>query len=392
MRAWLSRIDRADPSIRLDRGQLDLCPPVSLLFSAVRELGARAYLYSQDSSKLKDALSADLLRTRGVRASPEQLVVTHGAIGAIAATFQALCRAGDRVLLPRPVWPAIVDLVRLANADPVFYPCRNARDLDDLPAWIARTATEDTRVLLVNFPHNPTGLWATLAQARAIIEAARRQRLTIVSDEAYQGLAPGGCLGGLVSAEVEGADDVVLVLSMSKRFAAPGLRVGFVRAPERCATAIDLVSHLHEGGVGELSRHVAAQLLDRAEAFTIPIQMEVERRRQVAEATLGAAGLRVARRRGGIYTLCDVPDGGSGWRVARIALRNGVGLVPGEVFGCPNTFRISLSVPSDELRAALDRICYALVKAGSSPPVSARRGRLVEPGTPSCGTGPRALA
>lgn len=363
MTAWFRRLDSANPIVRLDRGQFDLGPPTELVAEALRELGPRVYWYDRGSTQLKAALQEDLERRRNLHATPDELLVTHGAIAAIAATFRALCRCGDTVLLPLPVWPTIVDLVRLAGAEAMFYPCFEDCHLDALPAWIDRTASARTRVLFLNLPHNPTGLWASSTQAEAIMTAARRNGLLVVADEAYEGLTPRGQLGGVVCGAVPGAADAVLVLSMSKRFAAPGLRVGFVRAPASLAAAIGRAANLHTGGLSELSRQIALQLLRGGADFTGGIRDECANRRRVAEATLREDGFSCAADRAGMYVLCNAPAGWSGWRVASVALRRHLGIVPGEIFGCPNTFRVTLAVPGPQLRQALAGLGAAVRRA-----------------------------
>jgi len=362
METWFTEIDLQRPAIRMDRGQLDLRPPPSLLVDAVQELGREVFSYPAYSPRMVDALAGDLLRSRGLPPAPRRMIVTHGASGAIAASMRALCRPGDRVLVPAPVWPAVLDLVRLAGAVPDPYPCLTGQDLDGLAEWIDGGGGAGARVLFLNFPHNPTGLCLTMAQARAVLAAARRNGLVVVSDEAYEGLAPEGRLPCVVSAELPESDDVVLILSMSKRFGAPGLRLGVVRAAEPLAKKIGQVSQFQTGGVSPLSRQVATRLLEAPPDFEEGIRREVARRREVAAGALHEFGVDVPSPRGGIYVLCDVPGGVSGWAVARRLLAQGVGVVPGEVFGCPGTVRMTLGVPVEELRTGLMRVGEELAR------------------------------
>lgn len=360
MESWFNEIDRRKPEIRLDRGQLDFFPSRDILETVVQEVGSKCFEYPTYRFRLTEAICNDLLETRELHTDISQIVLTHGAIGAIDACFRILCKPGDEVLVPLPVWPAVPDLVRLAKARPVFYPFFCDRDLDELPERIAAICSRKTRVLFLNTPHNPTGLHLSNKQINEVLQVARNKGLSIISDEAYESMGLKGEACRLLTSNVYRADEVILILSFSKRFAAPGLRIGIVRAVAGLAKEIAKVSHLQTGGISIFSQEVATKILENSKDFEQQIAQVISERRCLIETLFQRRGVPVPLNRCGLYTFLDLQHSHCSWDVSRRLLNKGIGVVPGEVFGGTSKLRLSLTAPNELLAEGIEKVCEVI--------------------------------
>jgi len=163
------------------------------------------------------------------RADPDDILVTTGAIEANFLLFHSLLRAGDHVVAVSPAYQQLHSVPRSIGADLSLWDVRTADgfayDLDKLEALLR----PETKMIVLNSPHNPTGAMLTQDQLRDIIALAQRSNAWILSDEAYRWLEhPGG--ERLPAPLRDLSDRAISVGTLSKPFGLPGLRVGWFAA------------------------------------------------------------------------------------------------------------------------------------------------------------------
>ena len=294
--------------------------------------------YGSAHPALIDAIQQDLLIRRNIGASPEEIVITHGAIGALASIFHSLCKPGDEVLLPRPCWP-LSDLVESFNLRWRLYPFDEIGDEANLSRSLQAHINARTRVIIINSPNNPSGLYLSSANLHIAISEVANSNILIVLDEVYESLLPRDT-GIAFTGHPDPGARIILVSSMSKRFAVPGLRVGFTWAPVALSSAIRRSSGLLTGGVGIVNQEAAAQLLATGAEFEIGLSRIVQNRRDRVEPKLAEAGFDVPRSRLGLFVCPRVESEEAADRICRHALENGLAVVPGSIFGVPSAIRI----------------------------------------------------
>lgn len=346
---WFSEIDCANPRLRTDRGQFDFRPPPEFLGAAVREICEGSLAYSRVLPELLAAALDDFARLRGFSSKGVVVIVTHGAIGGLSCVFQRLLDPGDEVLVPIPIWPAIPSLVSSARGLPVPYQFASSEDARRLSDRLETLSTPRTRMIVLNAPSNPSGIMFDRDALADVLSRAASRRLRVVFDDAYENLAPEGPDTRLLDASIPGAEQVILLCSMSKRFAAPALRVGLLRVPSELGPELWDECLLQTGGVSRIAQAAATSLLRNAAAFEGEAAALIRSRRMAAIAAIGMDRL-INPTEAGLYLICRVPAGSDGWSFAREALREGIGLVPGEVFGIPNAVQLSLTVGEDLMK------------------------------------------
>src|SRR5881392_1365260 len=165
--------------VHLEIGEPDMPTPPHVVEAGVRALrdGLTRYALPAGVPELREAIARSLV-ARGVRAGPDNVVVTPGAKPMLFCAALALIEPGAEVLAPDPGFPIYESVVRFAGGRVVYYPLDETRDFAPDVAAIAQRITPRTRVLIVNLPHNPTGGVAGTRDLEALAELARSEEHT----------------------------------------------------------------------------------------------------------------------------------------------------------------------------------------------------------------------
>ena len=217
--------------VHLEIGEPDMPTPPHVVEAGVRALreGLTRYALPAGVPQLRDAIARSLV-LRGVRARPENVVVTPGAKPALFCTALALVAAGDEVLCPDPGFPIYQSVVRFAGGRAVYYPLDESRDFAPHVEAIADRVTPRTRVLILNLPHNPTGGVATTRDLAALADLAQRHDLWVIADEVYGQIRYDGRRDSI--AALPGMSDrTVIVDGFSKGYSMTGWRLGYAVVP-----------------------------------------------------------------------------------------------------------------------------------------------------------------
>ncbi|MBO3747346.1 pyridoxal phosphate-dependent aminotransferase [Streptosporangiaceae bacterium NEAU-GS5] len=318
-----------------------------------------------------------------------QILVTHGATGAMWTAVLAGSGAGQEILLPDPCYTLYEPIVTVLGRRPLRVPGDPAAGWLLDPADVARAITADTAMLLLNSPVNPTGSMYGPARLRALAEVTAAAGALLVHDEVLDCFARERPHVPAIALADQG---VLVVNSLSKRLGVTGWRLGWLAGDARAVSAAARVHPLTTIAVDH-----AAQLAGAA-ALTDPGHPAMIRERAAAIAGVGREFLRALSRlpgwpddldlpAGGVYAFPDVtglfpgvtglfpgvtglfpgvtglgmglPPGPVDVAVAR-ALRErcGVGVLHGSLYGSGGEghIRISLAAPPDQLREAIRRL------------------------------------
>ncbi len=322
------------------RELLDLLPPEERQSELDRLLDLRlGYSEACGSAELRGLIAATYENT-----SPDEILITTGAIEANFLLFNELLSAGDRVVAVSPAYQQLHSVAKAIGCDVALWTLRDDGgfrfDLDDLRALV----TPGTRMIVVNSPHNPTGAMLSEEQLREIYALAEELDAWVLSDEAYRWLdLPGN--PPLAPPMRNLGPRAISTGTFSKPFGLPGLRIGWIAAPEdvvrRCWGLRDYIS-LSPGKLNDALAVLAFRHRDQI----------VERTRQiVAENLPFAAGWFAENEdlvawtppRGGILALMkyqhDLP---SSELANRLAEDYSVMLAPGSAFGYEGYLRIGV--------------------------------------------------
>ena len=291
-----------------------------------------------------------------------QLFAVEGAVDGLAALFAVLVSPGDAVAYADPYYPSYHCMTLMSRAEEVLLPSLPERGfLPDLDA-VSDEAWRRVKVLILNYPNNPTGAQAPRGFLEHAIELAHEHRFAIVQDFAYAGLGVRDQQASILS--LPGAFDVAVeVCSLSKMYAMAGWRAGFIAGND------DIVGHVkqYHYQMGSMItgsvQDAGAAALESDQSCVRELASRYAMRRAIVAGGLRDAGLDVFDSDGGIYAWVHAPKGLTGERFADLLLeRAAVAVLPGTCFGKvgKDYVRFSLLKSEDLLREAVRRVADAL--------------------------------
>jgi len=351
---YAARADR--DVVDMVSGSPDWGPPEALRDGlreyADREASEFAYPPSVGITPLRE----EIAQRRGVDRS--RVLVTSGAGEAnhLAMTEGIRRGSGREILLTDPVYPYYAGRANMLDAPTQFLPVDEDGQLD--PGVVREAASDETAVIVVNSPNNPTGAVYPEETLAELVDVAETYDAVLVSDEVYDHF---DYTGEFESALAHESDHVVVTNAFSKSMAVTGLRVGYAVFP------------LEEGPMGDLldaarTRHMLSVVTGsrpaqvavlRALRETPPEYYEDNRallRERIGTFTdaLDAAGADYTRPQGSFYVMARFEDfPGSMANVERLVDEAGVAGMPGEAFGESRAawFRFALVTPRVEVAA-----------------------------------------
>lgn len=295
-----------------------------------------------------------------------EVMALAGSKEGIAELVLSHCNPGDVVLVPEIYYPVYARAPQLAGAQPVFVPldADGTLRLEAIPSSDLMRA----RLMIINYPCNPTTASVSLDELARIVEFAKRHSLVLVSDLAYSELSFDGYTVPSVF-QVPGAIDVAVELhTCSKSFNMAGVRIAFMAGN---AGTIDIVDQYRANigyGVSTFAQAAGTAAFSNHAAIVPPIVAEYKARRDALVGAFNSAGWPVTAPSATMYLWLDVPDGYDDWEWVE-ALMDGPGVVvtPGLAFGHAGRghFRISLVQPADVLTQAASLIAQTARRAPS---------------------------
>jgi N-succinyldiaminopimelate aminotransferase len=358
-------------AINLGQGFPDTDGPQELkdvAIAAIREGRGNQYPPPHGLPLLREAIARHQERFYGLTVDPGLgVVVATGASEAIQSALLALIDDGDEVLVFEPWFDIYAAGISLARGIRVGVPMAGPGLRPDVDA-LRQSVTPRTRLILLNSPHNPTGLVFTLAELRAIAQVAIDHDLVVISDEAYEHLwfetphIPIATLPGMW-------ERTVTVGSGGKTFSFTGWKVGWASGPADLIGAVRVVrQHLSYVSGGPF-QFAIAQGLGMPDSYFEELRADLAYKRDLLGDGLAALGFGVIQPQGTYFVSTDVrglgyADGLAFCReLPRLA---GVVAIPHQVFcddpsiGAPFV-RWAFCKRPDVLTEALDRLAAGLV-------------------------------
>jgi 2-aminoadipate transaminase len=307
---------------------------------------------------------ADRLTVRGLPTHPDELLITSGSQQALTLIATVLLEPGDTVLVEEPSYLAALQAFQLAGATVVPVPC----DDDGLdPDAAAALAERHGARLLYTIPtfQNPTGRTLPLERREALVALARRGGFWLLEDDPYGELR----YRGVPLPPLAALDDRVLSLSTLSKIAAPGLRIGWVRAPEALRKPLTIAKQAADLHSSTVDQAAAANWLEAIDldARVAELRRAYGPRRDALLAGLAGAlppGSTHNHPDGGMFVWARLPDGWDAAELLDRALVHDVAFVPGFPFfaGPPDraTLRFSFTTHGpDEIAEGLARLGLA---------------------------------
>ena len=330
-------------AVNLGQGFPDEDGPPAMLKTAENAIaeGVNQYPPGLGIAPLREAIAAQRLRHFGIEYDADtEVLVTVGATEAIAAAVIGLVEPGSEVLMIEPFYDSYSPVVAMAGCHRVTVPLVSdghgfAVDVDAMRAAI----TPRTRALIVNSPHNPTGMVATDAELSAIAELAVAHDLLVITDEVYEQLVFDGHRHLPLAGYPGMAERTITISSAAKMFNCTGWKIGWACGPRELIAGVRAAKQYLTYVGGAPFQPAVAYALDTEDAWLAALRESFQARRNRLADVLTDIGFGV-HDSFGTYFLCADPRplgyADSTTFCAELPERVGVAAIPMSAFCDPD--------------------------------------------------------
>jgi N-succinyldiaminopimelate aminotransferase len=304
--AEMSALAVATGAINLGQGFPDEDGPAEVLEAAQKAIrdGVNQYPPGRGMPVLLDAIAEHQSRFYDLQFDPgSEILVTAGATEALAATILALTSEGDEIVTFEPFYDAYAAVIALSGARHVTVPL-HAPGFQPDPDEMRAAITKQTRMIIVNDPHNPTGSVLSRDTLELIVELATKHRALIVTDEVYEHLTFG--FPHIPIATLPGARErTISISSGGKTFNTTGWKVGWITAPADLLNAILAVKQFLTYVNGAPFQPAIAVGLGLPDSYFRHAAGVLQGKRDLLAAGLARVGFGVTHPQGGYFVLAD---------------------------------------------------------------------------------------
>ncbi|MGI5924714.1 MAG: pyridoxal phosphate-dependent aminotransferase [Lentisphaeria bacterium] len=362
IRDFFELVQTMDDVISLGIGEPDFVTPWHIREACIYAInhGYTSYTSNLGDPRLRKAICKYSAETFGLHYRPEnECIVTVGVSEALDIVLRAVLSPGDEVLYHEPCYVSYAPSVRMLHAVPVPVLTRGENDFVLQVEDLEKALTPRSKVLLLNYPNNPTGAGLTMADKQRIADFAIRHNLLVLSDEIYEEISYIPRTPSIAS--LPGMKERTVTLNgFSKAFAMTGFRIGYACGP---ADLIEAMMKIHQYSMlcaSSIAQAGALEALQNGQGPREDMRREYEQRRNVIVKRLNEIGLSCFMPRGAFYVFPCISSTGldSTSFAKRLLQEKHVAVVPGTAFGsCGEGFvRCSYATSLEEIEIALARI------------------------------------
>lgn len=348
--------------ISLGVGEPDFVTPWHIREAAIYALerGKTSYTSNLGLLTLREALAAHLEKKFGLRYNPKnQILIAVGVSEALDLALRALINPGDEVIYHEPCYVSYSPSILLAHGVPVAVSCRSEDGFAVRAEAIRAAITPRSKLLVLNFPTNPTGGTLTLPELEAIAEVVRAHNLLVITDEIYSELTFEGrhvsiaALPGMI-------ERTVFLHGFSKAYAMTGFRIGYACGPPEIIEAMMKVHQYSMLCASIISQEAALEAIRSGEPDTTEMREQYRLRRNFVVQAFNQMGLSCHLPRGSFYAFPCIRATGldSKTFAVRLLQEQKVACVPGNAFGPTGEgfVRCCFAAALDRLEEAIDRM------------------------------------
>jgi len=353
--------------ISLGIGEPDFQTPWHIREKAIAsiERGATRYTSNLGTPELRQALAEYTRHSfHGQYDWQSEILVTVGVSEAFDIALRAVLSPGDEVLYHEPCFVAYAPIIRMAHGVPVAVDTFRKDNFRLTVEELEKKVTPRTRVLLLNFPNNPTGATLDQADTEALADFAIRHDLLVVSDEVYSELTYEGGRHSM-AAIPRLRDRLIFLNGFSKAWSMTGFRLGYACAPAPLTDAMMKIHQYCMMCASSISQTAGLEALKAGDADIAEMRESYHQRRNFIVASLNEMGLDCFMPRGAFYVFPSIQATGLTSHEFAMRLLNdcNVACVPGTAFGaCGAGFlRCAYATGMEPLKEAMDRMA-AFVK------------------------------
>ena len=348
--------------ISLGVGEPDFVTPWHIREAAIYALerGKTSYTSNLGLLKLRQVLAAHLAKKFSVNYDPaKEILIAVGVSEAMDIAFRAVINPGDEVIYHEPCYVSYAPGIAMTHGVPVAVSCRPEDGFAVRAENIERAITPKSKVLVLNFPTNPTGGTMTRAELEKIAALVLHHNLLVITDEIYSELTFEGEHVSIAS--LPGMQERTIFLhGFSKAYAMTGFRIGYACGPVEIIEAMMKIHQYSMLCASIISQEAAIEAIQHGEPDMLEMRDHYRLRRNYIVNALNSMGLQCHLPRGSFYAFpCIRSTGLSSKEFAvRLLEQEKVACVPGSAFGATGEgfLRCCFATSLEQLQIAMERM------------------------------------
>jgi aminotransferase len=347
--------------ISLGVGEPDFVTPWHIREAAIYALerGKTSYTSNLGLLKLRESLAGHIAAKFGVSYDPKnQILIAVGVSEAMDIAYRAVINPGDEVIYHEPCYVSYSPGIAMTHGVPVAVSCRPEDDFAVRAENIAKVVTPKSKVLVLNFPTNPTGGTMTRPELEKIADLVLRHNLLVITDEIYSELTFEGEHVSIASLPGM-AERTIFLHGFSKAYAMTGFRIGYACGP---VDIIEAMMKIHQYSMlcaSIISQEAAIEAIERGEPDMREMREQYQLRRNFIVTAFNRMGLKCHRPRGSFYAFPSISSTGLSSKefAVRLLQEEKVACVPGTAFGPTGEgfLRCCFATSLEQIETAMER-------------------------------------
>jgi aspartate/methionine/tyrosine aminotransferase len=369
MLAKAKELERQGKSvIHFEIGEPDFNTPENVKEAGIKAIKENYTHYSptQGILELREAVAEYISKTRDIKVTPDEVIITPGGKDVIFSTMLSLLDEGDEAIYPNPGYPIYESAIRLVGAKPVPMPLREENDFAFDRHEFEKLVTPKTRLIVINSPANPTGGILSYEDLEFIADIAKKNDIMILSDEIYSRIIYEGKFVSIAS--LPGMKERTIILDgFSKTYAMTGWRLGYAVANKEVIEALKRVAVNSFSCVATFVQMAGVEALRGPQDEPERMRKEYEERRNLIVKGLNEIpGFSVKMPKGAFYAFPNVKKLGKPSKELAdyLLYEAGVCTLSGTAFGeyGEGYLRFSYATSKENIIEGLKRVKQAIEK------------------------------
>ena len=353
---------KGEDVVNFAAGEPDLPTPDFVCEAGIEAIrkGLTRYTPASGMAELKQAVVERFERVNGLRYRPEQVLISCGAKHSIYNILQVLVDPGDEVVIPSPYWVSYPEMVKLAGGVPLFVETRREDGFCLDPSTLADTLKEHpkAKVLILNYPSNPTGAIYDAQRLEEISKLCKDYDLWVINDEIYDVLTFEGEHTSFATLSEDAYARTITVNGVSKAYSMTGWRIGFCAGDESVIKMAGALQSHSTSNPTSISQYASIVALREGADWERKMKETYKRRAElIKELFAGIETADLFPPKGTFYAFVDISGTGldSMTFAQRLLDEAKVGVIPGSAFGAEGWVRVSFATSEEEIRKGLER-------------------------------------
>jgi methionine aminotransferase len=361
----MTRLANDVGAINLSQGfpDFEADPELITLVAKYMQQGCNQYAPMQGVPLLREGIAEKVQELYSARFDPaSEITVTSGATEALFAAITAVVRPNDEVIVFEPAFDSYVPVIELCGGIPVYiqlkYPDYTV-DWDEVQDAIS----EKTKLIILNFPHNPTGAVLTSQDITNLIHMVEDTNIVIISDEVYEHIVYDGCPHLSLAAYPELANRSFVISSFGKTYHVTGWKIGYCLARGTLSREIQKIHQYLTFASNTPVQHALADFMQKKDVY-LQLAAFYQQKRDLFQTVIQESRFKPLACHGTYFQMLDyssITDESDVEFARRLTVDHGIAAIPPSVFyhrkNDYKVLRFCFAKKDETLRKAAERLC-----------------------------------